>query len=406
MSARAGCVRFAWLAALMWSGSLSACDGATNPPESTLTPQGDASVGQDSPNPGTAPGPVGTPDGHVPVPPGQKDAGPSSGPPTIPGLDSGPSNPAPGPGAALDGGLDAGRDSGPHVPTGSVCPAAVSKGDPLAGAAQPMMVRAGFNFIEGPVWHAELGVLFFSDMDFSDSGPSGVASRIHRFTPPDGFEVFIESSGSNGLALTLDGKLLAATHDQQTLSVFDPVSGARTTRTLSYQGKAFNSPNDLVVRSDGNIYFTDPDWQLPPRASETMMTGVYRVNPAGAVSLVIGTLDKPNGIALSPAEDVLYVGSAGADVLSFPVAADGQVGASTVFASPGASDGMAVDCAGNLYVTAGAVVVYRPDGGEWGRLTVPSPSNLAFGGPERRTLYITAQQTLFAVELAIPGMPY
>lgn len=124
--------------------------------------------------------------------------------------------------------------------------------------------------------------------------------------------------------------------------------------------------------------------------------------------LVSDALDKPNGIALSPDEQTLYVGSSGADVLAYPVAADGSTGTPSVLASPGGSDGMTVDCAGNLYVTSGGEAkVLSPDGDALFAIDVAeTPSNVAFGGANRRTLYITAGTGLYSIELEIPGLPY
>jgi gluconolactonase len=222
------------------------------------------------------------------------------------------------------------------------------------------------------------------------------------------FDVVAEHANSNGLALDPDGELLACSHDLQDLTRVDPDDGTRTPLALRYRSRRFNSPNDLTVRSDGTIYFTDPDWQLGPRVSETGTTGVYRVDPSGVVWLVDDQLQQPNGIALSPDERTLYVGSAGDDVFAYPVAVDGSVGERDVFASPGASDGMAVDCAGDLYVTSGSAVhVFAPDGNPLGQIAVAGePSNAAFGGADRRTLYITAGDALYAIQLAIAGLPY
>jgi gluconolactonase len=246
-------------------------------------------------------------------------------------------------------------------------------------------------------------------MDFSTSGnPTGPSARIRRLTPPSSFDVFLEGSSSNGLALDNDGALIACNHGVQSLVRIDPSTKTPTPLALTYEGDHFNSPNDVTVRSDGTFYFTDPDWQLGPRTAETGMTGAYRVVGESDVSLVIGSLDKPNGIALSPDERTLYVGSAGSDVLAFELDGNGVVGSSRVFASPGGSDGMGVDCAGNLYVTGGGEVkVYAPDGGQLGAIAVAmSPSNVAFGGADRRTLYITAGAGLYSIVLNVPGLPY
>ena len=278
---------------------------------------------------------------------------------------------------------------------------------PAGASRQATLVQGGFGFIEGPVWVPDQGALYFSDMDFSSGDAQGPAATIWRYEPGNPIEAFLENANSNGLALDLDGTILACTHDLQTLSNYDPVTTARTPRALQFEGKNFLSTNDLVIRSDGTIYFTDPDWQLGSRDPQLDMTGVYRATPDGQVFLINGTLRNPNGIALSPDEGTLYVGSAESDILAYPVAADGSTGTSAVFASPGASDGMAVDCAGNLYVTSGAVVVYSPAGAELERITTAdNPSNAAFGGADRRTLFITAGQGLYSIELQVPGFPY
>jgi gluconolactonase len=297
----------------------------------------------------------------------------------------------------------------------SVCPAGPF-GDPLPPQAQRTATivpgaQTGFVFIEGPVWLAEQGVLLFSDMDFGapETG-MGPPARIRRLTLPSTFDVFVENGNSNGLALDLEGEVLACTHDQQTLSRYDSTTAARTTlTTLRYNGLRFNSPNDLTVRSDGTVYFTDPDWQLGSRASETDDTNVYRVTPSGTVELVTSELDKPNGIALSPDEATLYVGSAGSDILAFAVNPDGSVGNSRVFAAAGGgTDGFAIDCAGNVYATGGPnVQVWNAAGVKLGDIAVPQgPSNAAFGGADRRTLFITAQSALYSIQLQVPGLPY
>lgn len=217
---------------------------------------------------------------------------------------------------------------------------------------------------------------------------------------------FVGDASTNGLAIDVTGDILACTHDIRGLSRFDPETKQRTTFVDAYMGKKFNSPNDVVVRSDGNVYFTDPDWQLT-QSSELSMA-VYRVAPGGAVE-VVDTLNKPNGVALSPDEQTLYVGAADGQIRAYAVAADGKTSASQHFANVNGPDGMAVDCAGNVYVAGGpAVAVFAPDGTALGTITGMSASatNAAFGGPSRTTLYVTAGDTLYSVELAIPGYPY
>ncbi len=329
-------------------------------------------------------------------------------------------------------GLDAGRDGGAssseagssQSEAGSsqsdagmraqICGAGSSWPAPFAGnSVQAQQVGTNsFGFLEGPVWIASQGVLLFSDMDMGSAGSQGPPARIRRLTPPSSFDVFAQNGNSNGLALW-GSALLAATHDTQSLSLFDLSSGARTEIDVLADGKHFNSPNDLTVRSDGTVYFTDPDWQAAGRPNETMKMGVYRIPPPlrtdgnNDAVLIEGTLNKPNGIALSPDERTLYVGSVGNEIWKYTVAADGSVSNRSMFATTGSSDGMTVDCAGNLYVSSGVVEVFAPDGMRRGEITLGGdPTNVAFGGADRKTLYITAGSRLYSVVLSVPGYPY
>jgi gluconolactonase len=320
-------------------------------------------------------------------------------------------------GGGSDAGTDAGGTGGSRF--AQICGSASSFPSPLPAdenqrRAQPVGSQT-FGFIEGPVWLADQGVLLFSDMDFStSSNPNGPSARIRRLRPPSSFDVFAENANSNGLALGTDGAVLGASHDIQGLSRFDAQSAQRTLFQVRSDAKRLNSPNDLTVRSDGTVFFTDPDWQLGPRSSETKLMGVYKLAPplmAGAThaaSLLEGTLNKPNGVALSPDESTLYVGSSGQEIWKYPLAADGSVGARSMFVgNAGASDGMAMDCAGNLYVAAGTIKVFAPSGMMLGQISLnDSPSNAAFGGADRKTLYITAGSRLYSIQLNVPGFPY
>ncbi len=283
------------------------------------------------------------------------------------------------------------------------------------GDPQLVYQGSGKGLFEGPVWVAATAGLYFSEMTFSDSPPP---SAIHKFSPADGStSPFVEDSGTNGLALRRDGRILGATHQPQGLAVFDPSTAERQPVAITYQGKHFNSPNDLTLRADGNVYFTDPDWQLGKRKSETGKTGVYRLLPDGStVALVDDTLDKPNGIALSPDGNTLYVAdfNGGGDqgrVGTYPVAADGATGTRSEFAAGVAvPDGMTVDCAGNLYTTShegGVIGIYSPAGMQLGTIKVAtSLTNVAFGGADGKTLYATAGKALYAIPMNLPGYPY
>jgi len=289
----------------------------------------------------------------------------------------------------------------------AVCVAGATYGSPLGSpTVAATLIKAGFKFTEGPVWFASLGVLFFSDMNFRGGNANGPPSVMHRLTPPSTIEDFVPQSGSNGLAIAPDGQILAATHDTQSLTKFDPITKARTNLGLTYMGKHFNSPNDAAVRSDGNIYFSDPNYQLGSRTSETASTGVYRVSPAGEVSLVDDKQQQPNGVTLSVDESTLYVSNAQNAIVKYPVKADGSTGAPTLFVKA-SSDGMTKDCAGNLYTTnAGqsSVDIYDAEGTKIASVTgVPSCTNVAFGGADRKTLYITAGRSMYRIRTNTVG---
>lgn len=281
---------------------------------------------------------------------------------------------------------------------------------PVPSGATATLIQGGFNFLEGPVWIADGAYLLFSDMGAGgSSGDNWPVTTVFQLkagvaapTP------WLEMANSNGLALTPAGALLACTHDRQTLSVFDLDSKVRQVLDIDHNGNRFNSPNDVTVGEDGSFYFTDPDWQLGNRPSQTKITGVYRVAPGGQVNLIDGTLNKPNGITLSLDGKTLYVSAYDSRIHRYDVAADGSVSASghSIFVED-SSDGMAVDCAGNLYLTGDGVRIYNPAGTLLGRVDVPeTTSNVAFGGADRKTLYITAGHGLYAMDVAIAGSPY
>jgi gluconolactonase len=300
-----------------------------------------------------------------------------------------------------EGGRSVRADAGAPI-SGTVCPPGPFAANPLEGAAAPEIVCNGLTFAEGTVWFSNRNQLFFSDFQIDDAAAPG---RIMSFTPGGACEEFITDAGTNGLAIAPDGNLLGARHVDQTLTVFDLETREPSVFVADNGGLAFNSPNDIAVRSDGNVYFTDPNYFLAGRASEQPMRA-YRRDPSGALT-VIDETGAPNGITLSPDETRLYLSHLGGgnNVLVFDVDAAGATSNPRPFASAG-SDGMGIDCAGNLYITQNGVQVFSPDGEPLGTINAPGAANVAFGGPERRTLFIAATNTLRAVELAIPGLPY
>lgn len=299
--------------------------------------------------------------------------------------------------------------------TASPCTPGATYGPPLPSwSVTSQLIRGGFNFLEGPTWDQRTGTLFLSNMQ-NATGPQGVQpSSVLRFTPPATFETFIANSGSNGLAITPDGsRLLAATHDNRTVSSFSLADRSRTTVAANYLGRAFNSPNDLTIGQDGTTYFTDPNFQRGNRADEQGgRTSVFRVRD-GVVSLVDDTLSQPNGVVLSPDGRTLYVGGSNS-IVKYSVAADGSTSNRTTFASIRTPDGATIDCAGNLYWASydeGLVRVFSPSGSLLGTISAGrNITNAAFGGPDGRTLYLTSGSYgsfgLYQVRLNVPGNPY
>jgi gluconolactonase len=278
---------------------------------------------------------------------------------------------------------------------------------------------------EGAVWIGDS--LYWSEISSGEGAPP---ARIHRFTP--GSKSFtpglIQNTGSNGLAVDAQGNLVAATHDTGGISTFTLSTGARGQfagpNAQTFNGQRFISPNDLVLRSDGNLYFTDPRFRAPAQSSQGNVTRVYRVSPEGVVSVVEAGLTNPNGITLSPDGSTLYVSaSSGTGLRSYALDASGapSSGADVPLNPPlEAPDGMAVDCAGNIYATeheARRITVLTGQGeliGSFGGRSVfdSDINNLAFGGADGRTLFVTtavegtARGGLYAVQLGVPGLPY
>jgi gluconolactonase len=271
--------------------------------------------------------------------------------------------------------------------------------------------RSADTTLEGPVWTGQ--TLYLSEFLGSPNPPP---SRILQVTTSGDVSVVLADSGSNGLALNSSGVLYGAIHADGSISRFDLNAGSRTPIATGYQGNRFNSPNDLTIRRDGNIYFSDPSYQAPSPLPQTA-TRVYRIAPGtNAVTVVDATLTQPNGVTLSLDESTLYVSST-QGIHAYPVMADGSTGSGTVFVPGLNGDGMVIDCASNLYVAeigTGNVDVLSPTGTQIGQLTAASVgavTNVAFGGSDRKTLYVSAQgsggqQGLFQVALGIPGMPY
>ncbi len=269
---------------------------------------------------------------------------------------------------------------------------------PVPEEATVEQIAGNLEFTEGPLWYE--GRLLFSDIP---------ANTVYEWTPDAGTSPFLEPSGhANGLAVDTQGRLLLAQHDGQ-IGRLTP-AGEVTTVVDAYRGNRLNSPNDLTVAEDGAIYFTDPPYGVDEQNRELDVSGVYRFSD-GNLTLLTNVFSRPNGICLSPDESTLYVNDSGQNVIrSYDVMEDGSLENGQVFAAlegdaDGSTDGMKVDANGNLYTTGpGGVWVYAPSGALLDRISVPvAPTNLAFGGPERETLYITARPNVYRVSVSVPG---
>lgn len=322
-------------------------------------------------------------------------------------------------------------------PVGTVYPSLgqIVRLDPRLDALLPADARvevlaSGFLWSEGTIWLRNDptgepgGCLLFSDIP---------RNHVLRWKEEQGISVFLHPSGytgwapygrepgSNGLTLDRENRLVLCEHGDRRVSMM-PWDGGKKTIADSYNGKRFNSPNDVVVKSDGSIYFTDPPYGLPqqmddPRC-ELPYCGVYRVAPDGVVTLLIDEMKRPNGLAFSPDEKTLYVGQSDSDAAiwnAYPVLDDGTVGPGRLFfdSTPmaksgtlrGAPDGFKVDHHGNLWATGpGGVLILAPDATLLGRIeTEELTANCAFGGPDGSDLYIAAHMHLCRVRTTTRG---
>ena len=282
----------------------------------------------------------------------------------------------------------------------------------------------GFAWSEGPVWVASdkgglpAGCLLFSDI------PN---NRVHRWQPGKGLDIFMEPAGftgpaeygrergSNGLTLDAAGRLVLCEHGDRRVSRLEP-GGGKKTLVDAYHGKRLNSPNDLAIHSSGAIYFTDPPYGLPqgwddPRR-ELDFCGVYRLAADGTLTLECDTMTRPNGIAFSHDERILYVNdNRTRQITAFTVQDDGTIHNPRIFVdmtadkAEGNPDGMKVDLVGNMYAAGpGGVWVISPQGKLLGKIVLPErASNMAFGDADGKTLYMTARTSIYRIRLLQAG---
>jgi gluconolactonase len=266
-------------------------------------------------------------------------------------------------------------------------------------------------FTEGPVWFPDGQYLVWSDFP---------ANRLMRLAADGTVSVFrADSSHTNGNTRDREGRLVSCEHSGRRVTRTER-DGTITVLADSFEGKPLNSPNDVVVRSDGTIWFTDPDYgirlNIPGGQKHQAHDNVFRLDPmSGVLAAVVTDFDKPNGLAFSPDETHLYVADSAitdgagrnSHIRRFRVNTDGTLSGGEVFATTwGVPDGMRVDAAGNLWASAGPKIdVYAPDATLLGQVTdFPAPvTNLTFGGPDGRRLYVTAGTSLFSIDVTTEG---
>jgi gluconolactonase len=282
------------------------------------------------------------------------------------------------------------------------------------------MLASGMAWAEGPVWSKDGKYLLFSDIPNNSVMKWSESDGLSVFLKPSGYtglHPYSHEPGSNALVLDSEGRLVSCEHGDRRISVLTKGGGKRTL-VDHYQGKRLNSPNDLVYNSNGDLYFTDPPYGLPSPDSplrELDFCGVFRLSKDGAFTLLTEDMTRPNGLAFSPDEKILYVANSDPDEavwMAFPVNADGTLGKGRVFADvtamgkdhPGAPDGMKIDCNGNIFATGpGGVHIYAPDGTMLGRIETGQRTSNCNWGEDGSTLYITAHSYLCRIRTKTKG---
>jgi len=310
----------------------------------------------------------------------------------------------------------------PYPVVGSVERLDPALDDLLPADAALEKLAEGFTWSEGPVWVPAEGGLLFSDVP---------ENRVYRWREGAGISVFLEPSGftgvhyegrergSNGLTLDGHGRLVLCQHGDRRVARLEATGRGFETLVDRWDGRRFNSPNDLCFDRAGNLFFTDPPYGLGPNTpQEIPFCGVFRLGVDGRLSVISRELNRPNGIALSVDEKTLYVGSTDAPqpfIMAYPLQADGSAGPGRVFWDStaliartkrgGLMDGMKVDARGDLWATGpGGVLVLSPSGRHLGTLLTGLPTaNCAFGGADGHTLFITANHTLLRIRTNVTG---
>ena len=275
-------------------------------------------------------------------------------------------------------------------------------------------LATGFKFTEGPLWHPD-GFYYFVDLR---------SNKLLRITPGQQPELVRETQEGNGTTFDLQGRVIHCEHNARGVSRLS-ADGKVEMIAERYNGGRFNKPNDVVCRSDGSLFFTDPDKRVPysrreipgPEGENNLWdsAGVYRIAPDGSISRV-ANCEYPNGLAFSPDERTLYVANTRSNMYihALDIDASGKMTRRRIFADmnegdkPGIPDGLKVDSQGRVFCTGpGGVWVFSPDGKKLGVIEFPEQAvNFAFGGPDLKTLFCCAHTSVYTLRVKVPGNPH
>ena len=273
--------------------------------------------------------------------------------------------------------------------------------------SQAERLATGFVFTEGPLWHPD-GFYYFVDIRRN-------GGELHRYVVDKGAELVRSNTGeANGNTFDLQGRVVTCEGGNRRVTRW-AADGRSEVLMDRFEGKRLNRPNDVVCKSDGSIYFTDPGLRIPLAEREVPHAGVYRIMPDGSQKLV-ADFEYPNGLAFSPDERFLYVANTrwAQYIHVLELDASGNMVRRRIFAdmssdeTDGVPDGMKVDVEGRVFCTGpGGTWVFAPDGTRLGIIRTPEvPANLAFGGPDLRTIFFTARTSIYSMRVKTPGQPH
>ena len=277
-----------------------------------------------------------------------------------------------------------------------------------AGTKVKKLSTTSYQFLEGPVWDGK-GNLYFSDFDNNNVYPGQNHNFIRKYTPSTNtFSIFrSKSNKSNGLMFDALGRLIDCEGDSGRITALSDKGYVTEVLASSFGGKRLNSPNDLVIDADGGIYFTDPTWGTQLQG----LNGVYYWAANGTVTRIVSNMSKPNGIIISPDGTKLYIGdSESAIVRVYTITAPGSISATytKIILKSSGPDGVAMDVKGDIYfATSIGIQIFKANGTFVQTISVPEgPSNCDFGGDNMKTLFITAQTSLYSINLNVEGQSY